>query len=59
MVPVRTGCTTAVPTELTWEPYCGAEYPQGQVAGDPVVCDRNAHGPDTQHCHSATGFRWW
>jgi hypothetical protein len=48
-----------VSDSLAWEPYCGAEYPQDRTAGDPVICDRNAHGPDTQHRTSETGFAWW
>lgn len=46
-------------TDLAWEPYCGATYPLVQVAGRPVVCDRNAHGDDTQHHNSEIGFSWW
>lgn len=51
-----------VPTDgewLAWEPYCGAEYPKDKTAGPPVICDRNAHGPDTMHYNHDLGFRWW
>jgi hypothetical protein len=44
---------------LEWEPYCGAIYPLHQTAGYPIICDRNAHGEDTPHKNSETGFKWW
>jgi hypothetical protein len=41
-----------------WPPYCGAEF-HGPVAGNPVICDLEAHGQSVMHQHSETGFRWW
>ena len=47
------------PDPLEWEPYCGAEYRSGEIAGGgPVTCVRNAHGPDTQH-RAENGWEWW
>lgn len=45
--------------DLTWEPYCGVTYPLAKTSGVPVSCDRNAHGRDTKHRNSETGFEWW
>lgn len=41
-----------------WQPFCGHEF-YGPVAGHPVVCDLERHGPHVMHCSSESGFRWW
>lgn len=45
--------------DLIWSPYCGATYRLTKLSGELTTCDRNEHGPDTQHCDSETGFQWW
>lgn len=45
--------------DLIWSPYCGATCRLIKLSGELTTCDRNEHGPDTQHCDSETGFRWW
>lgn len=44
----------------TWQPFCGAQYPQERVAGDPVVCTIEPHDPSTsKHQNEELGFSWW
>jgi hypothetical protein len=53
-------CTTAIEDRDEWRPFCGRLYPEGQVAGDPMVCTIRPHDPRTvKHRNEATGFTWW
>lgn len=45
--------------DVGWLPYCGSAYPLEKVAGDPLVCDQEQHGPSVKHLNSETGFAWW
>jgi hypothetical protein len=45
---------------VVWPPYCGAEYPEEQTAGPPMVCTRPVHDTALEkHVNEATGFSWW
>lgn len=48
-----------IDADFVWEPFCGVEYPQEKIAGDPIICDRDPHSEETKHLNSELGFEWW